>query len=349
MSRHSWILGLLLASVLADASPGTTTIAWRESANVPEPTDGHAAALIEGKLVLVGGTYWEGTKDRWTKKVFTAASLAFDPVTERWERLADAPVTFAYAAYTQVGDELFILGGLQDGVASRDVRTLRKTGGNYVWGRVGELPETRLFANAVTVGKTIYMVGGTREFEPLDSIGTCCTSETATGTLWAFDTAKPAAGWKSLAPFPGSQRWHHRAVSDGRSIYLLGGIHQADKADPVSKFYDVWRYDLAADRWARVADLPAAMHGAAVVRAGDRIILVGRAGKVMSFDPGRVQFTALDPIPRDVSVNYFAWTGSELVGAGGETPLGGPRRRSEWTFIGKVIERKNATPPVPIK
>ncbi len=347
MPRFSWILGLFLASALAGASPGAKTIAWRVSTNVPEPTDGHAAGLIDGKLLLVGGTYWEGSKGHWTKKVFSATSLAFDPVSERWEKLADAPVTFAYAAYTQVGQELFVLGGLQNGVASRDVRTLRKMGGDYVWRRLGELPETRLFANAVAVGPVIYVIGGTKKFEPLDNMGTCCTSETAAGTLWALDTAHLAAGWKTLASFPGPQRWHHSAVTDGRAIYLFGGMYQAHKDDPVAKFYDVWRYDLATDTWSRLADLPEAMLGAAVVRAGERIILVGKAGRVMAFDPPTGRFSRLDDIPRDVSVNYFGWTGSALVGASGETPQAVRRRRSEWTFIGKLQEGPGRPAPAP--
>jgi len=316
---------------------------------MPEPSDGHVAGLIDGRLFLIGGTYWEGSKGHWTKKIFSASTLAFDLRTEKWEKLADAPVTLGYAAYTRVGDELFVLGGMQDGAPSREVRSFRKVNGAYVWRRVSQLPDTRLFANAVSVGPVIYVIGGVREFEPFDAIGTCCTSRTASGTLWRFDTAQPTAGWKSLAPFPGAPRWHHSAVTDGRAIYFFGGLFQAVKDDPIVKFNDVWRYDLATDTWSRFADLPEAMLGAAVVRAGERIILVGKAGRVMLFDPLTARFSPLDDIPKDVSVNYFGWSGSVLVGASGETPLEGPRRRSEWTFIGQLHEGSTRAGRVPRK
>jgi len=53
-------------------------IAWRESTLTPEPRAGYSSGVIGGKLLLFGGTYWEGTKGNWTKKIFSAAVHAFD-------------------------------------------------------------------------------------------------------------------------------------------------------------------------------------------------------------------------------------------------------------------------------
>src|ERR1700730_339118 len=50
---------------------------------------------------------WEGTKGRWTKKVFSASTHAFDPKTQTWEKLPDAPILFGYAAYTVIDNKLF--------------------------------------------------------------------------------------------------------------------------------------------------------------------------------------------------------------------------------------------------
>ena len=70
-------------------------ITWRESTPMPEPRSGYAAGALDGRLVLAGGTYWEGTKGNWTKKIFTPATHAFDPVSQQWQKLPDAPVPFA--------------------------------------------------------------------------------------------------------------------------------------------------------------------------------------------------------------------------------------------------------------
>ena len=38
-------------------------------------------------------------------------------------------------------------------------------------------------------------------------------------------------------------------------------------------------------------------------------------------------------------VDKFVWLKGMVIGAGGENKLGGPRRRSEWTFIGRFVRQ----------
>lgn len=340
-------LTLLAAAALSGRWPASTMIAWRQSTPTPEPRAGYAAGVIEGKLLLIGGTYWEGTKGNWTKKVFSASTHAFDPVSQTWERLPYAPATFGYPAYTHLGDAIYVMGGLQNGKPSRDVHVLRKNGTKYVWQRHGQLPETRMFASAVAAGRFIYLLGGTREFEPFDSKGTCCTSRSATNTLWVLDTTDPSKAWKPLKNFPGALRWGHQAVTDGAAIYLFGGSYQAAQKDPVKKFNEVLRYDLAAGRWSRLGDMPEAAQQAAPVLARGKIILVAPAKKVMLFDPKSVKFSPLDPLPQDAFVDRFEWIDPLIVGASGENSIEAPRRRSEWTFLGRVSELLPALPDGP--
>ena len=268
-------LSLCSAALLWGAWPTSTMIAWRESTLAPEPRAGYASGVIGGKLLLFGGTYWEGTKGNWTKKVFSAAVHAFDPVNQTWEKLPDAPVTLGYAASVGVGEEVFVMGGLQDGQASRQVWRVRKSGTQYSWDRYGQIPEPRLFASAVSAGKHLYLLGGPSKFEPYDAKGTCCTSVTATNTFWVLDTGDPSKSWKPLAPYPGKLRWGQQAVTDGTSILMFGGTYQAAEKDPVTKFNEVLRYDIAAGRWSRIADLPEAMQGASPALVHGKIILVG--------------------------------------------------------------------------
>ena len=119
-----------------------------------------------------------------------------------------------------------MLGGVQNGQASRQVWKVRKSGARYGWERYGDLPEPRLFASAVAAGKRLYLLGGTSKFEPYDAKGTCCTSATATRTLWVLDTSDPAKRWKDLTPYPGEARWAQQAETDGVSIYMFGGRYQ---------------------------------------------------------------------------------------------------------------------------
>ena len=100
-------------SPASDPSAPGTKLQWRKSTPLPEPRAGHAAGLLDGKFVIAGGTWWEGEKGNWTQKIFSASTHAFDPDTESWERLPDAPFPFGYAAYTVVENRLYVLGRLR--------------------------------------------------------------------------------------------------------------------------------------------------------------------------------------------------------------------------------------------
>ena len=193
-----------------------------------------------------------------------------------------------------------------------------------------------MFGAAVAVGRTIYFIGGTHAFEPFDAKGTCCTSKTDTRTVWSFDTARPSAGWKTLADFPGAARWGHRAATDGTAVYLFGGQHQALQSDPVQWFNEVLRYDPETGLWSRIGVMPKEMQGAAAVTVGGKIVLVAGNKQAMSFDPRTATFTPVAGLPEDASLDGIYQIGTKLVGASGENRIDSPRRRSPWTFIGDL-------------
>lgn len=334
------ILVLLTASLGNAGELQPPLIAWRQSTPTPEPRAGYGAGVIEGKLILIGGTYWDGTKGNWTKKNFTAATHAFDPITQNWEKLPDAPVSVGYNGSAEVGGEIFVVSGVQNGIPSRDVHVLRKAGGRYEWRRGPRLPEPRVFPATVTVGRTIYVIGGNCE---LDTLGT-----TATKTLWSLDTRNESGKWKALADFPGEPRWNHKAASDGSAIYVFGGRHQNNAQAPVRLFNEVWRYDLADNCWTRFSEMPEVLQGAALVKVRERIILVGLSKTSMAFEPkaNGAKFLPVAPLPRDAMITEVVWMDPLLVGASGENRIEAPRRRSAWTFIGRVTERLM---PLPIK
>ena len=109
---------------------------WRKSTPLPEPRAGHAAGLLDGKFVIAGGTWWEGEKGNWTQKIFSASTHAFDPETETWERLPDAPFPFGYSAYAVVENRLYVLGGFDGRQEIRKILRLSRQGDEY---RVGGL------------------------------------------------------------------------------------------------------------------------------------------------------------------------------------------------------------------
>jgi N-acetylneuraminate epimerase len=344
-ARQVLLYGLVLCSLIlclcshSDADPmGGLSLQWTKSTPFPESRAGYAAGVLDGKLVIAGGTYWEGSKGHWIKKYFSATTHAFDPITQVWEKLPDLPIPLGYAAYVVVGNKLFVLGGYTGTEVSRKIYTLAKTPSGYAWTDFGALPVDRLFAGAVSVGRRIYLLGGTTQFEPLDPTGTCCTSKTATNSFMVLDTTRPEKGWSQLAPLPGPRRWFFSTTTDGKSIWMFGGRFQAEPQDPITNYSLVFRYDIAKVRWEAMKPLPeenpkASSPSPVVVK--DKIILITNIKKVWQLDLGTLEYSELAPLPEAASVDTFVWLKDRIIGAGGENEIEGPRRRSEWTFIGR--------------
>ena len=333
-------LGCLFLVQACPCSVQAGHLQWTKSTPLPEPRAGYAAGVLDGKLVIAGGTYWEGKKGHWTKKIFSASTHAFDPTSQKWERLPDAPIPFGYAAFTVVKNRLYVLGGYTGTEASRKIFTLERQGHKYVWKVFGKLPETRLFGWATDIGSSIYLLGGVRQFEPTDKTGTCCTSKTATTRLTVFDTAHPQRGWRDLAPYPGNKRWLFSAETDGETIWMLGGTHTENAEDVPTKFSGVLSYSISKDRWKKLPPLPPETLNArplVSMLAQNKILLMSFAKTVWQFDLSTMEYTKLAPLPEEAFVDKFVWLNNQIIGAGGENKIEGPRRRSEWTFIGKFV------------
>ena len=324
-------------------SPPTLSVQWSHSTPLPEPRSGYAAGILNGKLIIAGGSYWEGTKGKWTRKLYTTSTHAFDPTTERWERLPDMPIALGYAASVVVGSRLYVLGGLARGKEeSRKVYVLEWKDSGYGWSKLANLPGPRLFAKAVRIGENIFLLGGVTQFEPYDPSGTCCTSKSATRDLIFLDTTYPQRGWQRLPSFPGPKRWLFCAETDGESIWMIGGIDQQLMTDPTSEYDEVWRYDVSRKVWRQMTSLPPATLGTnplSSLMLEGRLLIFSFAKKVWELNLKTLQFGEVSPLPEEVFVDQYFWVNGRIIGTGGENKLEGPRRRSESTFVGRFIDR----------
>src|SRR5437879_9953342 len=87
--------------------------------------------------------------------------------------------------------------------------------------------------------------------------------------LAACALAASGSPWSTAAPIPEPIQETHAAVLHGR-IYIAGGIDRADHATAVA-----YRYEPAANRWERIADLPAPRHHMPLAVAADTLYAVG--------------------------------------------------------------------------
>jgi len=192
------------------------------------------------------------------------------------------------------------------------------------------------------------LVGGTTSFEAFDEAGTCCATNTVTNSVLVLDTDFPAKGWRQLAPYPGRPRWMAATTTDGKAIWMFGGTLQAHAKDSITNFSDVVKYDFARGSWSVMPPLPesiADLQPMCSLRIGKGIFLLSGQKRVWQLDLRTDRYFETTPMPEAVAVDQFVWLQQRIIGAGGESEVEGPRRRSEWTFVARVVSGQKWVPP----
>lgn len=160
--------------------------------------------------------------------------------------------------------------------------------------------------------------------------------------------AAPAAAWEREADAPFARLEMAVAAHAGR-VWLAGGLSPFGEA-----LTDVGVFDPATDEWSDGPALPAAVHHAALVSDGERLLLVG--GYLGSaFNRPTDIVLVLDPVNSDTwqpgpslpearAAGAASWDGARVVYAGGvgdgiEAGVYA-LEADEWTLIGTMSEAR---------
>ena len=141
-------------------------------------------------------------------------------------------------------------------------------------------------------------------------------------TLYLLAAAMGAsadAGWSTAASIPEPLQEMHAAVLKGR-IYIAGGFNVKDDVTVVS-----YRLDPAANRWERIADLPAGRHHMPLVVANDTLYAVGglsapgfdAVATLWIFEDRENRWVERAPLPEPRGAGGAAVVGGQIVLVGG--------------------------------
>ena len=183
------------------------------------------------------------------------------------------------------------------------------------WAAAPSYPADRGAMQATVIASPLdnklYVIGGGLGFGP----------DTRIDQVWAFD---PEAGsWtrKADVPAPGVGTSYGAAARIGGTIYVFGGL--LGPPGPITAHRALWRYDIAADRWTRGADLPVDNFGAAVAAIDGKIYLAygsGFANQTWQYDPVRDTYARkadAPPLAAQFRLHGAAVTGELHAFAGG--------------------------------
>jgi N-acetylneuraminic acid mutarotase len=174
---------------------------WRNAAPLPAPRGGHAAAVLEGRIHVVGGGNSRST---------IADHSVYDPATDRWHDLAPLPRAEGSPALVAFHGKLYAIGGRSGRSDFGDVYIYDPATDRWA---AGPPIEPRGTAGAVVYCGAIHLFGG--------------ESQAANRSLGeAFRLDEAGGKWDPVASLPQARNFA-RAVLFKRAVYVLGGSETA--------------------------------------------------------------------------------------------------------------------------
>ena len=181
-----------------------TTKIFSNLARPPYSTWGSVYKWLNGKYYLIGG--YNSSK-----------TLSYDPNTNLWTTLADAPRQGFFQAVALNG-KIYLIGGSHGGLVDfySQCSVFDPSSG---WGALPSLPAARNGAAIISEGNNIYVIGGAATSSSLPS-----------NTVYKFNTR--TSSWSTL-PSMLTSRSYAQAISDNGNIYIIGGYPQSDESAQV--------------------------------------------------------------------------------------------------------------------
>lgn len=248
-------------------------------------------------------------------------------------------IALPVAAITDTGIEREVRNGL--GLASIECEPMVNADSPWVEGPA--LPFDLDEPRAVALGGNIYLLGGITGLEQLADGSLLLEPSDA---LLRFDPETGA--YTELAPLP--QPLNHIAVVAYRGdIYVVGGYGETLDRDTRKRFY---RYDVSANRWSRLADMPAPRAAAAAGVIGGKLIIAGGAldneprPETFAYDFASTRWSQLAPLPSGREHSGAAVLGQSLYVLGGRTKQATAVRTAAAFDAGANSWRQ--LPPMPV-
>jgi len=302
------LLAVALGLVAGTAMPGDAaaqTGTWSTKAPMPTARVDTAAAVVDGKMYVIGGTLG--------KEPFTA-NEQYDPATDRWRARAPMPRGIHHQGLAVVDGKIYAFGGftLPAHGGPVDVALVYDPKADS-WRTLPNLSSPRASPSAVALDGKIHVIGGRGP----DAV-TVPTHE-------VFDPATEQ--WSRLAPLPKGRDHAGLIVVDGK-IHAIGG--RLLGPDTNQSFHDV--YDPATDTWTPAAPLPTARSSFGLAEYHGMLLVVGGENQIMGpagaykenegYDIKTGRWVKLAPLPGGRHAMGAAAIGTAAYFAGGGTTRG---------------------------
>jgi N-acetylneuraminic acid mutarotase len=221
---------------------------WKLAAPMPMALHHPAAASIEGKLYIFGGTSLFGV---------SGVTLQYDPDKDQWAMKTPMPSARSAAAAAVLGNRIYVVGGSPD-ARGRDVASYDPA--MDAWMAHPPMPTPRNHHAAAAIGGKLYVVGGRPPFSP------------GLGTLEVFNPTTNE--WATLLPMPTGRSGIAAAVVRG-CLYVFGG--EGNPLHPLGVYPQNEVYNPKLNRWESLPPMPTPRHGIGAGVIGEKVYVPGGA------------------------------------------------------------------------
>jgi N-acetylneuraminic acid mutarotase len=265
------LISLMLIGLLGTASMSQEAGTWTRKADMRTGRFFSGAAVVDGKIYVIGG----GPKGSWLSTVVEE----YDTAADIWAPRVDIPTTGIHClGAAAVDGVLYAIGGwVVD--APGDVPTVlaydpavEKWTKADKWTRKTDMPTRRCRLTTSVVDGKIYAIGGKRGSDGVS-------------TVEVYDPATDK--WTRKADMPTARMEHAACVIDGR-IYVSGGYEDWDTYTPTLSSVEV--YDPATDTWVQSSDMPWARNGHTASAVDGKMYIIGghNTETFKLFDEGKI-------------------------------------------------------------
>jgi N-acetylneuraminic acid mutarotase len=263
---------------------------WRSLPDAPTARLMMAWAVLNDKIWILGGL---------RNGVALQTVESYDPHTGAWETGPPLPIPLHHAAAATFRGEVVVLGGASENLAQASNKVFALRGGNWV--ELPSLTHARAALAAAVVGDKLVAVGGqnAKKLVPQTEV---------------FD----GNSWQDAADLP-TPREHLAAVSDGTSVYVVGGRFLS--ADKNSAAFE--RFDPQSGKWTKLVGMPTPRGSYGATYIGGRILAVGGEeptqvlGVVEMYTVADGKWTTLPPMPTPRHAEVVATVGNTVYCIGG--------------------------------
>ena len=204
---------------------------WTDIANYPAPIMDNAAGYDadSGQVYSVAG--FDGSAN-------VASSYVYDPVSQRWSPVADAPQPVESPAGAFVAGKMYIAGGWgSNGDATSTVYAYNPSANS--WSQAASMPAALTAMATAVLGGRLYVVGGC-------TTGNCAPTSNA---VYRYDPGSNS--WAQLASYPTPVAFAACAGIAGE-VVCAGGAN----ADTNQTFKSTYIYNPSSNSWSQGADMP---------------------------------------------------------------------------------------------